>query len=192
MFNCPTNIKDIELNNIHIQVSENGVHLGRHIGKNCNYDSISKGINDLVYRTTYVTTKVYFCYSLITSHMFNTYCTSFYGCPLWNMKTCYINRFYVNWRVRRIWGVSWMTHGTILKHLKREQGHSFQTQLFSRFLSFYYDVIHSYNKYVNMCSSLCTRSNTNVASNLRLLLHALNNNGDCFTNSSVLSIRRNL
>jgi hypothetical protein len=58
----------------------------------------------------------------------------------------------------------------------REQGQSIQTQLFSRFLSFYYDVVRSDNKYVNMCSLLCTRSNTNVASNRRLLLHALNNN----------------
>ena len=194
LFNCPANVKDIELSNIPIQVSESGVHLGHHIGKNCNYDSISKGISDLVYRTNYVTAKFGFCNSLIKSHMFDTYCTSFYGCPLWNMKTSYINRFCVNWRkcVRRIWGVPWMTHGTILKHLMREQGQSIKTQLFSRFLSFYYGVVHSDNKYVNMCSSLCTRSNTNVASNLRLLLHALNNNGDCFTDSSVLSIRRKL
>ena len=148
---------------------ESGVHLGYHIGKNCNYDSISKGISDLVYRTNYVTTKFGFCNSLITSHIFDTYCTSFYGCPLWNMKTCYINRFYINWRkcVRRIWGVPWVTQGTILKHLMWEQGQLIQTQLFSRFLSFY------------MCSSLCTRSNTKVASNLMLHLHALNNNGDC-------------
>jgi hypothetical protein len=126
------------------------IHLGHHIGKNCNYDSISKGISDLVYRTNYVTAKIGFCNSLITSHMFDTYCTSFYGCPLWNIKTCYINRFYVNWRkcVRRIGGVPWITHGAILKHLMREQGQSIQTQLFSRFLSFYYDVVRSDNKCV--------------------------------------------
>ena len=171
---------------IYLSKSESGVHQGHHIDKNCKYDSISKGISDLVYRTNSVTAK---------SHMFDIYyCISFYGCPLWIMNTCYINRFYVNWRkcVRRIWDVPWMTHGTILKHLMREQGQSIQTQLFSRFLSFYYDVVQSDNKYVNMCSSLCTRSSTNIASNLRLLLHALNNNGDCFTNSSVLSIRRKL
>jgi len=178
LFNWPTNIKDIELNNIPIQVSESGVHLGHHIGKNCNYDSISKGISNLVYRTNYVTAIFDFCNSLIRSHMFDTYCTSFYCCPLWNMKTYYINRFYVNWRkcVRRIWGIPWMTHGTKLTHVNPEQGQSIQTQLFSRFISFYYDVVHSDNNYVKMCSSLCTRSNTNVASNLRLPLHALHNN----------------
>ena len=85
-----------------------------------------------------------------------------------------------------------MTHGTTFKHIMREQGQSIQTQLLNRFLSFYYDVVHGDNKYINMCSSLCTRSITNVASNIRLFLHALNNNGDCFTDSSVLSIRRNL
>jgi len=158
LFNCPTNIKDIELNNIPIQVSGSGVHLGHHIDKNCNYDSISKGISDLVYKTNYVTSKFGFCNSLITSHRFDIYCTSFYGCSLWNMKTCYINRFYVNWRmcVRRIWGVPLMTHGTILKHLMRKQGQLIQTQLFSRFLSFYCDVVHGYNKYINKIKYKCS------------------------------------
>jgi hypothetical protein len=78
----------------------------------------------------------------------------------------------------------------ILKHLIREQGQSIQTQLFSRFLSFYYDVVHSGDKYVSMCSSICKMSNTNTESNLRLLLYAFNNNGDCVTHSSDLSIRK--
>jgi len=140
-----------------------------------------------------VTAKSGFCNSLITSHMFDTYCTSFYGCPMWNMKACYLNSLYINWWkcARRIWGVPWMTHDTIIKHIVREQGQSIQTQLLNRFLSFYYDVVQSDNKHISMCSSLCTRSNT-IVSNIMLLLHALNINGDCFIDSSVLSIRRNL
>ncbi len=71
-----------------IQVLEKGIHLGHHIGLNGNSDAISKGIGDLVYRTNYVIAKFGFCNSLI-----ETYCTSYYGCPLWNMSNCHINRF---------------------------------------------------------------------------------------------------
>ncbi len=85
-----------------------------------------------------------------------------------------------------------MTHGIILKHLLQGQVRSIQTQLFSRFLSFYFDVSHSDNKYVSMCSSLCKLSRTNAASNRRLLLYKLNNNGECFSDSNVSSIRRKL
>ena len=85
-----------------------------------------------------------------------------------------------------------MTHDTIIKHIVREQGQSIQTQLFSRFLSLYYDVVHSDNKYVSMRSSLCTRSDCNTASNLGLLLPALNNNGDFLIDLSILLIRRKL
>jgi hypothetical protein len=71
LFNCPINIKDIELNNIYIQVSESGIHIGHHIGNNCNYGYIIKGISDLMYITNffniymYVYVRVYITYILV-------------------------------------------------------------------------------------------------------------------------------
>ena len=61
-----------------------------------------------------------------------------------------------------------------------------------RFLSFYFDVVHSKNVYVGMCGSLCRYSYTNAALSRRLLLSTLDNNGDCFTESSILSMKRKL
>ena len=51
--------------------------------------------------------------------MFQTYCTSYYGCPLWNLDSNGIKRFYSTWRkcVCKIWRVPPMTHGRILPHL---------------------------------------------------------------------------
>ena len=172
-----------------LQVSESGIHLAHSIGHNSNKDAISKGISDMVYRTNYVMSKFGCCNALIRSHMFNTYCTSYYGCPLWDLRNGHVNRFYTNWRkcVRKIWRVPWMTNGRILRHLV--VGQSIQTQLLNRFLTFYFGVVHSENSYVNMCGSLCRYSNTNAASNLRLLLSALNNNGDCLTDASLSSLR---
>ena len=192
LINCPVNVDVISLNGAALQVSENGIHLGHPIGRNCNNDAINKGISDIVYRTNYVMTKFGFCNSLLRSHMFDTYCTSFYGCPLWSLRNNHIKRFYVNWRkcARKVWGVPRMTHGRILQHLIGGQGIEFQ--LLHRFLSFYFDVVHSKNVYVSMCGSLCRYSYTNAALSRRLLLSTLNNNGDCFMESSILSMKRKL
>ena len=64
----------ISLNGAALQVSENGIHLGHPIGRNCNNDAINKGFSDIVYRTNYVMTKFGFGNSLLRSHMFDTYC----------------------------------------------------------------------------------------------------------------------
>jgi len=172
-----------------IQLLNRSIHLLGWRSQFNNKDAISKGIRDMVYRTNYVMSKFGCCDALIRSHMFNTYCTSYYGCPLWDLRNGHVNRFYTNWRkcVRKIWRVPWMTHGRILRHLV--VGQSIQTQLPNRFLTFYFGVVHCENIYVNMCGSLCRYSNTNAASNLRLLLSALNNNGDCLTDSSFSSLR---
>ena len=61
-----------------------------------------------------------------------------------------------------------------------------------QFLSFYCDVVHSKNVYVSMCGSLCRYSYTNSALSRRVLLSTLNNNGDCFMESSILSMKRKL
>ena len=60
LINCPVNVDVISLNGA-LQVSENGIHLGHPIGRNCN-----NVIN-------YVMTKFGFCNSLLRSHMFDTH-----------------------------------------------------------------------------------------------------------------------
>ena len=46
--------------------------------------------------------------------------------------------------------------------------------------------------YVSICGSFCRYSYTNAALSRRLLLSTLNNNGDCFMESSILSMKRKL
>ena len=180
LFNCPSNVCPITLNGNPLSVSLSGIHLGHPIGQDSDISSISKGISDIVYRTNCVMSKFGHCNSDIRSHMFETYCSNYYGCPIWNLKSNYINRFYINWRkcVRKIWRIPQMTHGRILDHLIN--GSSIKCQLFSRFLVFYYNTAQSDNVYVSLCSKLCKYSSTNAAYNLRMLLHMLNDNGECF------------
>ena len=61
LMNCPVNVDVISLNGAALQVSENGIHLGCPIGRNCNNYAINTGISDIVYRTNVVMTKFGFC-----------------------------------------------------------------------------------------------------------------------------------
>ena len=38
------------------------------------------------------------CHSNTRYKLFGTYCTSYYGCPLWNLECTDINKLYVAWR----------------------------------------------------------------------------------------------
>ena len=49
-------------------------------------------------------------------HLFNSHCTSFFGCELWNLNNCCIESVSIAWRkaLRRIWALPAMTHGYLL------------------------------------------------------------------------------
>ena len=78
-------------------------------------------------------TKFGCCTGDIRSFMFRTYCTSFYGSPLWRLSSPDINGLYVTCRkcVRKIWDVSPRTHCRPLRHLVESNG--VQIDLISRF-----------------------------------------------------------
>ena len=97
--------------------------------------------------------------------MFETYCTSYYGCPLWRLEGNTIKQFFTTWRkcVRKVWEVPRMTHCRILNHLC--QGPCIEAQILCRYLAFCCNAINSENQYVQMCSSLCIFSNTSAALN---------------------------
>ena len=55
----------------------------------------NNALRDIVWRTNYVMTKFRSCTADIRSFMFRTYCTSFYGSPLWRLSSPDINGLYV-------------------------------------------------------------------------------------------------
>ena len=56
-------------------------------------------------------------------------------------------------------------------------------------MSFYYNVLLSSNPCVNLCAKLCVSSNTQVATNRRILLAALNDDGSLLHDKSKLAIK---
>ncbi len=133
--------------------------------------------------------KFSFCKSDTRSYMFQTYCTSYYGCPLWKLDSNAVSKFYTTWRkcIRKVWNVSRMTHCNILKHLYG--GPCIEAQILSRYLMFYITTLESKNPYVSMCSELCRRSNTAAASNLRCMMSVLNFDFNDIQNVTISKMR---
>lgn len=192
LYNTAVQPAPIHLNKNVIPIRDHAVHLGHVIGSDSNALSIDNAIKDLYYRTNAVMAKFGFCNSTVRSHMFTTYCTSFYGCTLWKFDDNYIDRFYTAWRkcVRKVWKVPPTTHGYILSHLCQKP--CISAQLLSRSLSFYYNAVNSTNKYVSLCAQLCNYSKTAMAGNLRLLCNKLNVAPDFFKQHRVSVLKRRL
>ena len=136
-------------------------------------------------RTNYVMCKFGICSSDIRNFLFHTYCTSYYGSPLWSLSQEYINKFYCAWRKcmefikSKVWNLPNQTHCVFLKHLYGDV--NIDMQLLRRFASFYYCAMHSKNQIVSLCARCQLLSI--VASNRKYLLYQLNNSGSTFEQS---------
>jgi len=55
-------------------------------------------------------------HSFVQYRLFQTYCTSLYGCKLWLLTNCNIEALYVAWHktLRRIWNLPSCTHSRLL------------------------------------------------------------------------------
>ena len=137
-------------------------------------------------RTNYVMCKFGICSSDIINFLFHTYCTSYYGSPLWSLSQEYINKFYCAWRKcmefikSKVWNLPNQTHCVFLKHLYGDVNIDMQLL---RFNYFYYCAMDSRNQIVSLSAKMCKHSKLNAASKRKYLLYQLNNNGSIFEQS---------
>jgi hypothetical protein len=61
------------------------VHLGHHIGSDSNYCNINQATNDMYIRVNRLKYNFNKCSINVLSRLFASFCTSFYGCPIWNL-----------------------------------------------------------------------------------------------------------
>jgi len=81
---CAPNVA-FTLNGQTIGFQTSVTHLGYPVGNpECKRSVIDKGISDMYARTNFVLTKFGSCNSDVRNFLFRTYCTSFYGSPLWS------------------------------------------------------------------------------------------------------------
>ena len=114
------------------------------------------------------------CCADVRAFMFQTYCTSYYGSPLWSLNSNIVNSSYVTCRscIRKVLGIPRRTHCRLLNNLNGGLGIEFE--LMSRYMSFLNSISMSNNACTHLCYLLCKSSQSHVAINRRILLCKLN------------------
>ena len=110
------------LNKNPIERVDSALHLGHYMGMNYNKKNIDLAVGNLISRTNILLSRFGTCSCDIRSSLFRSYCTSFYGSPLWNLNNNDIQRFYTVWRkcIRRLWGIPYRTRSKYLATLQKD------------------------------------------------------------------------
>lgn len=139
---------DLYLHGSPIPCVERAVHLGDFVGKEANKFNIKKACQDLNGKVNVLICNYSFCHVDTLCYLFKAFCTSFYGSPLWDLHSNSLDEFLVCWRkaVRRLLGVNYRTRSKLLPHILDSL--DVKIDLFSRFSSFYFQLLRSKNNVV--------------------------------------------
>ena len=125
------------LNGETLNILRVATHLGHPVAiNNVNYIAIRNAKRDLIWRTNYVMAKFGFYSADVRAFMFRTYCTGYYGSPLWQLDSNDVKHLYVSWRncIRTVWNIPVRSHCRLLNNLC--EGYDIDLKLMSRFMSF--------------------------------------------------------
>ena len=154
--------------------------------------NIQRAMMELTWRTNSLLSKFSSCNSEVKLELFRKYCTSYYGCQLWNLNSRYTQSFFVCWRncIRKIWKISRRTHCFITNYLY--DGYGIELELLCRSMNFLNSLYKSSNQHTSFCAELCKTSRTHVACNRRLIMSKLKCNVLDFSQNSVMQLKRQL
>lgn len=172
-------------NKDHIQLKLNGEcliqgekaqHLGSFIGVDHNLSNrvnISNAANGLCYRTNVLLSRFSHCSTDVKCSLFDLYCTSYYGCPLWKLDKSALDCFCISWRkcIRRVLNLDRRTRSRYLPLLINKT--DIRIQLLSRFCAFWIKCYTSKNPIVKFCARISIQSMSVVADNVRQVLSYL-------------------
>jgi hypothetical protein len=161
----------VSLHGIIIPRATKAVHLGHAIGINAHNDNIAKAKAEFCGKINMLLSHFSFCTLDVKRHLFRTYCTSYYGCPLWDLRS--LNGFSAFWRkcIRRLLKLPPRTHSRFVAPLLKIP--DLKTQLLLRFVNFLSSCFNSTNNLLKACSSLTLNSHSTVANNLRCVMSIL-------------------
>jgi hypothetical protein len=133
------------------------MHLGHIIGPNVNESIMQDASNVVTRQVNFVLHNFSHCSYDVKYELLKSFCTSYYGSPLWNMASKCMSAFYVTWRkaIRKIFDVPNRTHCDLLpiiadcKHI--------ETQLLCRMVKFIYGAVSSQNLCLNMMINIAMK-----------------------------------
>lgn len=159
---------ELKLNNIMLERCDSAKHLGHYVGHDHDKINIKYACGKLFSSMNLLLSRFGGIYSETKYALFRTFCTSYYGCPLWNLESNKILKFYIAWRkcIRRLWSLPSRTHNRFIHNVCNEL--PIQVQLLARFATFFHTCISSKNVLVRFCTEMCS-GYTNAACNRRLL-----------------------
>jgi hypothetical protein len=152
-------------NNVILKPSESELHLGIPIGPAASQARIESCVNDLYKKTNILLAQFKHASALVKYALFKTYCTSMYGCPMWDLSRPLVERVYVAWRkcVRRTLGISQRTHNDLIPYILNDT--NVQTVIEKRLLNFLYSMNASNNYFVKICMRLALDGSRSPFSN---------------------------
>ncbi len=161
---------ELKLNNVVLERCDYAKHLGHYVGRDHDKINIKYACGNLFSSMNLLLSRFGCIYSETKYVLFRTFCTSYYGCPLWNLESNQMLKFYIAWRkcIRRLWSLPNRTHNKLIHNICNEL--PIRVQLLTRFGSFFHACVNSKNQLVRYCTKICS-GYTSAASNRRLISH---------------------
>ena len=134
--------------------SDNCIHLGNVIGKNCDIRRIDHAVKDFNKKSNVMLSNFKNVSNMNKYKMFCSVSMALYGSQLWDYSAKNVQLFYTAWRkmIRRIFNLPNRTHCALLPVIA--QSHPVDIQMHRRSLNFFLMLYNSNNSLVKMCSEL--------------------------------------
>ena len=165
-FLCYGDSRDVvfKFDGVDLEPIKKGIHLGHLVGPNVHESAILEASNTLTRKVNSILHNFRHCSYDVKYKLFNSYCTSYYGCPLWNLSSNVMSRFYVTWRksIRRLFDLPNMTHCDLLPVIADCK--NIETQLLCRMSKFVYKAMSSQNIYLRMLMNVATAGSRSILS----------------------------
>ncbi len=172
---CKTSARGIVVKGEPVGISTNAVHLGHYIST-ADRDAIVKVAKSSFWRAYNLFMADYgHIYSFLKNQLFNQYCCSFYGSPLWKLDCDSVNDLCVAQRkaLRRLWRVDSQTHCDIIYQLSDTL--PLAVSLKCRFKKFFVKCLTSKNAVVRGIANTCLSNPMSTAgSNYKSMLNDVN------------------
>ena len=147
-----------------LKAESKGTHLGHIIGPNVCSGVMQDASYTLIRSVNSVLHNFIHCSYHVKYQLFKSYCTSFYGCPLWDVTGNNISRFYISWRksIRRLFDLPYRTHCNLLPVIA--ECHPIECQLLCRISKCICTSLSSQNMYLSLLMNLVTRGSRSAIS----------------------------
>jgi hypothetical protein len=167
----PVNV--LMMNGSVIQHCEMAKHLGTFIGTGSHRPNVREAIAHLYSSTNVIMSRFGHCSSDVLLFLFERHCTSFYGCPLWDLRC--IDTLSCAWRkcVKRVWKLPMRIRSKYVDFLSTR---NFDDMIYLRFVNFFVQCRVSVNPILSYISAItlnlpCVMSENMLLCSTRVQLH---------------------